>query len=157
MDTLNTPFHMDYADFVAAVPAAAKGLSTIGAAAVDGGLEKDLVELVKLRASQLNGCAYCLQYHLNVGRKLGIPQVKFDLLAAWRDAGIYSAREKAALAWTEALTLIAGHEVSEALSSEVAKEFPGLQMALLTSAVATINAWNRIAGPLRFKPPISAG
>ncbi len=156
MDTLNTSFHMNYADFVAAVPGAAKGLSTIGAAAVEGGLEKDLLELVKLRASQLNGCAFCLQYHLNVGRKLGIPQMKFDLLAAWRDAGIYTPREKAALAWTEALTLIAGHEVSETLSTEVATEFPGLQMALLTSAVATINAWNRIAGPLRFKPPIAA-
>ncbi len=72
----------------------------------DSGLDKALTELIKIRASQINGCAFCVQFHLNLARKAGVPQTKLDLVAVWRDAGVFTAREMAALAWTEALTQV---------------------------------------------------
>jgi len=144
----------DYATFNATATEAVEGLRLLGQAAAKAGIEKDLLELVKLRASQINGCAFCLQLHLTIARKLGVAQVKLDLLAVWRDAGVYSAREQAALAWTEALTLITGHEVDDALFARTQDAFPGDELQHLTTAVAAINAWNRIAGALQFAPPL---
>lgn len=131
-----------------------RALRAIGNAAVEAGLEHDLLELVKLRASQLNGCAFCLQFHLNAARKQGIPAPKLDLLAAWRDAGIYSPREEAALAWTERLTLIAQHHVDDAAFAEARQHFSERELINLTTAIGQINFWNRVAASFRFVPPI---
>lgn len=143
----------DWSSFEHAAPEVVASLAMLGKAVDDSGLEKALSELIKLRASQLNACAFCLQYHLNLARKTDLLPAKIDLVATWREAGIFSERECAALAWTEALTLMAQHPVSDALYAEVSSLFNKQEVAFLTSAIAAINAWNRIAGALQFAPP----
>lgn len=135
-------------------PKVTSALLALGKAVDDSGLDKTLIELIKLRASQLNGCAFCLQLHLNISRKIGVPSAQLDLIAAWRDAGVFTPREMAALAWTEALTLMAGNNVSDAVYAELQGQFSESEIAFLTAAVANINAWNRIAGALHFTPPV---
>jgi AhpD family alkylhydroperoxidase len=143
----------DWPSFEQAAPGVVTALGMLGKAIDDSGLDKQLTELLKLRASQLNGCAFCLQFHLNLARKIGLAQVKIDLVATWRDAGVFCARERAALAWTEALTLMAQQHVADALYAEVQAAFTESEIAFLTAAVGAINAWNRIAGALQFSPP----
>ena len=109
---------------------------------------------MKLRVSQINNCAFCLQIHLNVSRKLGVPQEKLDLVATWHEAGIFSAREGAALAWAEALTHLAGHSVSDEAYEAVRQHFSESELVFLSTAIATINAWNRLGAAFRFAPPI---
>jgi AhpD family alkylhydroperoxidase len=146
---------IDENQYYQTAPEVAAALLALGKAVDDSGLDKTLTELMKLRASQLNGCAYCIQYHLNVARKLGMSSAKLDLVAAWRDAGVFSSREMAALAWTEALTRMAGNAVSDSVYEELEKQFSEPEIAFLTAAIAAINAWNRIAGALGFEPPIA--
>lgn len=147
---------LDYEPFNQLAPAVGAALRALGKAVDDSGLDKALTELVKLRASQLNGCAFCLQFHLNLARTLALAPAKLDLLATWRDAPVYSARERAALAWTEALTLMAGSHVDDAVYEELQRHFCTTEIAFLSAAVANINAWNRIAGALRFTAPVPA-
>jgi AhpD family alkylhydroperoxidase len=135
-------------------PDAYAALTVLSKAVSASGLEPDLIELVKIRASQINGCAFCTQYHLNAARKHGVPAEKLDLLIVWRDAGIFSDREQAAFAWTEKLTLIASNHVSDEDYAPVAAHFAPAELAALTTAIGLINSWNRIAGPLGFPPPI---
>src|SRR5580698_8991301 len=104
---------LDYKAFLEAVPEFATSMAAITHALRNSTLEPELRELVKIRASQLNGCAFCIQYHLNEARKIGVAAPKLDLLPAWRETSIYTAREAAALAFTERITLIAGHPVEE--------------------------------------------
>jgi len=144
----------DWPFFEQTAPKVIAALKLLGQAVDDSGLDKQLTELLKLRASQLNGCAFCLQFHLNLARKLGLAQVKIDLVATWRDAGVFSARERVALAWTEALTLMAQQPVADALYDELRAEFSESEITFLTTTVGAINAWNRIAGALQFTPPI---
>jgi AhpD family alkylhydroperoxidase len=141
-------------EFYKTAAAAVAGITAIGQAVEAAGLEKDLLELLKLRASQINGCAFCVQYHLNVLRKLGVPQEKLDLVAVWREAGIFSARELAAFEWTETLTHVSVREVTDELYARVAAQFPDAQLAHLAVAVGQINLWNRIGVAFRFAPPI---
>ncbi|MDT9001384.1 carboxymuconolactone decarboxylase family protein [Paucibacter sp. APW11] len=144
---------IDRPEFAALTPGVSEALLALGKAINDSGLEKDLLELIKLRASQLNGCAFCLQFHLNVARQLKMPQSKLDLLPVWREAPVFSPREQAALAWTEALcTPAAG--IEDPLYETALAEFGKAQLSYLTAAIANINAWNRIAGALRFLPPL---
>lgn len=152
--TLPANRQYDYRAFEQAAPGVAAALKMLGQAVDESGLDKQLTELLKLRASQLNDCAFCLQFHLNVARKIGLAQHKIDLVATWRDAGVFTARERAALAWTEALTLMAQQPVADALHAELAAEFSASETLFLTATVGAINAWNRIAGALRFPPPI---
>jgi AhpD family alkylhydroperoxidase len=148
--------HIDISQYDQTAPAVVAALLALGKAVDDSGLDKALTELVKLRASQINGCAFCVQYHLNESRKLGMPSAKLDLAAAWRDAGVFSAREQAALAWTEALTLMARGSVPDSVYAELQEQFSAPEIAFLTAAIGTINAWNRIAGALHFAPPVVA-
>ncbi|PRC92135.1 carboxymuconolactone decarboxylase family protein [Solimicrobium silvestre] len=134
-------------------PAVNKALYAMGKAIDDSGLEKELSELIKLRASQINGCAFCVQYHLNVARELRIPQTKLDLIAVWQEAGVFSAREMAAFAWTETLTNIAGNGVSESAYAVVKLQFSDAELPFLTAAVTAINSWNRIAVAFNYAPP----
>jgi len=144
-----------YETFVRDAAPVAAALSAMSKAVDAAGLEKPLTELLKMRASQINGCAFCIQYHLNIAREKAVPRAKLDLVAAWHEAPEYfSERERAALAYTEALSAKLHEGVSDALYEKVAQQFPGEQMAFLTAAVANINAWNRIAVALRFAPPV---
>lgn len=145
---------IDRPEFAQLTPGVSEAMLALGKAINASGLEKDLLELIKLRASQLNGCAFCLQFHLNVARDLGMPTPKLDLLAAWREAPVYSVRERVALAWTEALTLTSEGGASDALYAEVLAEFGPAHLSFLTAAISNINAWNRIAAALRFAPPV---
>src|ERR1700735_4350998 len=97
---------IDWKTFQETVPELATAMAAVTHALKKSGIEPEIRELLKIRASQINGCAFCIQYHLNDARKIGVPAAKLDLLAAWREAGIYSAREQAALAWTESVTLL---------------------------------------------------
>jgi len=108
------------------------------------GLEESLLELVKSRASQINGCAWCLDMHTKDARARGETEQRLYLLAAWREANCYTPRERAALAWTEAVTRIATGEVSDALYSQVRGHFDERALVDLTLAVIAINGWNRM-------------
>jgi len=119
-------------------------------------LGKDLLELVKLRASQINGCAFCLQYHLTLARNAKVPAAKLDLLAAWRDAGIFSPREQAALGWAETLTRLSSTTVNDADYDAIRREFTEREVASLTTAIGVINIWNRISTAFAFAPILPA-
>ncbi|HYP64152.1 MAG TPA: carboxymuconolactone decarboxylase family protein [Acidocella sp.] len=144
---------MSYENFSASQKEVVAALRQMSAAATAQGLEKELVELVKIRISQINGCAFCLQFHLKLARQLGVEERKLGLLAAWRESGAFSAREMAALAYGERLTLL-GHNHLHTEDQTVADaEFSAGEIEHLTIAIATINAWNRIAAALHFSPP----
>ena len=115
-------------------------------------LEKSLLELVKIRASQINGCAYCLHMHTRDARANGESEPRIFLLDAWRDAPIYTDRERAALSWTEALTLIADTHAPDADYDVLKAQFSEEQQVNLTLVITTINAWNRIAIGFRSVP-----
>jgi AhpD family alkylhydroperoxidase len=116
------------------------------------GLEPSLLELVKLRASQINGCAYCLDMHTKDARARGESEQRLYLLDAWRESPFYSERERAALAWTEAVTLVAESRVPDAVYEEVRRHFSDDEVLALTMAVVTINAFNRLNVALRTVP-----
>ena len=146
----------EYEDFKRIAPDAYDLVLALGQVAAKAGLEKQLLELVKLRASQINGCAFCVQHHVLLSERLGIPADKLHLVAVWRDAPIFSARERAALAWTEALTLLPdgfGDEVY----AQAQNEFSETELTYLTSAVASINVWNRFGAAFRWTPPKRPG
>jgi AhpD family alkylhydroperoxidase len=146
---------MELTDFATVAPAARAALTALSKSVDDSGFEKTLTELIKIRASQINGCAFCVQYHLNAARKLTVSPAKLDLVAVWRDASIFTAREKAALAWTEALTHPTPLGINDEDYNNSTEEFSQSELTFLTVTIATINAWNRIAMAYRFTPPIS--
>jgi AhpD family alkylhydroperoxidase len=130
-------------------------LIAMGDAVAHSGLEPELIEFVKIRASQINGCAFCLQMHTADARKLKISEEKLALLVAWRETPVYSERERAALAWTESLTLVASHHgVPDDVYNDAMSAFSEAELAHLTAAVIMINAWNRIAISYRFTPQV---
>ncbi len=118
----------------------------------NSGLEYSLYELVKTRASQINGCAYCLDMHTKDARKAGETEQRLYALSAWRETPFYTERERAALAWTEALTLISGNNVPDSLYEVTSKYFDEGEMVALTMAIIAINGWNRLAISFRTVP-----
>jgi AhpD family alkylhydroperoxidase len=112
---------------------------------IHSGLERSLLELVKMRASQLNGCAYCLDMHTKDARAGGETEQRIYLLSTWQEAPFYTPRERAALAWTEAVTEIAADGVGDAIYESVCAEFNDKEIVDLTMAVIAINGWNRLA------------
>jgi AhpD family alkylhydroperoxidase len=116
------------------------------------GLEKPLLELVKLRASQINGCAYCLDMHTKDARAAGETEQRLYVLSAWREAPFYSDRERAALEWTEAVTLISATHVPDEIYEKVRPYFSPEELLNLTMAVVAINGWNRLAISFRSEP-----
>ncbi|MCP3374365.1 carboxymuconolactone decarboxylase family protein [Bradyrhizobium cajani] len=148
----------EYEDFKRLAPDVYDLVLALGQLAAKAGLDKQLIEIVKLRASQINGCAFCLQHHVLLSERIGVPADKLHLVAVWREAPIFSARERAALAWTEALTLLPGG-VSEEVYAEAKREFSESELTYLTSAVASINVWNRFGAAYRWTPakrPVAA-
>lgn len=148
---LNQP-RVDYQSANRYAPNAFAALAALGKAVDDSGLEKELTELMKVRVSQINGCAFCVQYHLTLARKIGVASLKLDLVAVWRDAGVFSNREMAALAFAEDLTALQGHEPSHQAWSGVLEHFSESEAVFLTIAIGAINNWNRIGAGLGFAP-----
>ncbi len=117
------------------------------------GLEKSLIELVKMRASQINGCAYCLDMHSRDARKAGETEQRLYLLNAWRESPLYSERERAALGWTECLTLVAERGAPDVEYAAVEQQFSPTEIVNLTILVGMINLWNRLAIGMRAQHP----
>lgn len=145
---------LSYNAFAAIAPFAPQSLIAMGRQADECGIDKQILELAKLRVSQINNCAFCLQIHLNVARKIGVPQEKLDLVATWEEAGIFTEKECAALTWAETLTQLAGRRVSDEAHEAVRRHFSEEEVTFLTVSIATINAWNRLGAAFRFAPPI---
>jgi AhpD family alkylhydroperoxidase len=136
-------------DYASVLPAARTAMLGLEKVVHDSALNPRLLELVKIRASQINGCARCLEMHTKDARALGEEQDRLDLVAAWLEAGCFSERERAALAWCEALTLIASTGAPDDVYDAVARNFEPTEVAALTLAITTINAWNRLNVGLR--------
>ena len=115
-------------------------------------VEKPLIEIVKMRASQINGCAYCIDMHSKDARAAGETEQRLYGLDAWRETPFYSDRERAALAWTEAVTLVHQTHVPDDVFEQVRQQFNETEIADLTFVIAAINAWNRLAISLRAVP-----
>ena len=145
---------VDYQTFLKSAPDAYAALLALGKVVGDSGLDTHLTELVKIRVSQINGCAFCIQHHLNVARKSGVESAKLDLVAAWQDAGVFSERESAALAWAESLTAVATQGASDKSYEALREHFTETEVIFLTVAIGTINNWNRIGVALRFSPQL---
>jgi AhpD family alkylhydroperoxidase len=139
-------------DFRSLAPDASDIVVALGQAAAKAGIDRQLLELIKLRASQINGCAFCVQFHILQSESLGIAVDKLNLLVVWREAPQFSARERAALAWTEALTRLT-EGVSDEVYAAARAEFSETELAYLSSAVASINVWNRLGVAYRWTPP----
>src|ERR1700677_1222394 len=142
----------EYKDFMTQAPDAFEIVRALGQVAAKAGIDKQLLELIKLRASQINGCAFCVQFHILQGETLGIPVDKLNLVVVWREAPQFSPRERAALAWTEALTLLT-QGVSDEVYAQARAEFSERELAYLSSAIASINVWNRFGVAYRWTPP----
>jgi AhpD family alkylhydroperoxidase len=138
-------------DYQKVAPEAIRAMYGLGKYLAGCGLEPSLLELVKLRASQLNGCAYCLDMHSKDARVQGESEQRLYTLIAWRETPFFSERERAALAWTEAVTHISGG-VSDALYAEARQHFDEKELTDLTWAIVAINGWNRIAISMRAVP-----
>lgn len=138
-------------NYAKAAPAAMAAMQALDARVEESGLEAVLTHLVRLRASQLNGCAYCVDMHWKDLRALGENEQRLYGLVVWRECPWYTARERAALAWTEAVTLVQGG-VPDATYEEVRQHFTEAELAELTFAIAAINAWNRLSVAARGEP-----
>ena len=115
------------------------------------GLEASLVELVKMRASQINGCAFCLDMHSRDAREAGETEQRLHLLNAWRESSLYSPRERAALAWTESLTAISETHAPDPVFNDIRQCFTDEELTNLTLLICQINSWNRIAIGFRYQ------
>ena len=145
-------------DFRSVFPAAIDAMAGLENAVRTSTLEPELLELVKLRASQLNGCGYCVDMHTKDATAIDVDPQRLHLTVAWREAPCYSERERAALAWCEALTLLPGSDVPDDLYDDVRSQFSDAEVVALTLGVVAINGWNRFAVGLRspvgsYQPP----
>ncbi|GAA3849730.1 carboxymuconolactone decarboxylase family protein [[Pseudomonas] carboxydohydrogena] len=134
-------------------PDAIKAMMALEAAIKASTLEPALIELVKMRASQINGCAFCLHMHSTDARKGGETEMRLYLLSAWHESSLYTPRERAALAWTDALTLISETGAPDEDWDEVKAHFSEAEQVNLTLLIGAINAWNRFAIGLRMQHP----
>jgi AhpD family alkylhydroperoxidase len=138
-------------DYAKAAPGAARAMVSLQSYVNESGLEVSLLELVKTRASQINHCAYCIDMHTKDARGNGESEQRLYGLSAWQEAPYYTERERAALAWTEALTLIAAKPVSDELFEQAQQHFSEAELMNLTMAIIAINGWNRIAISFRME------
>ena len=134
-----------------AAPDGVENISKLESYIRKSGLEHDLIELVKLRASQINGCAYCIDMHAKDARTNGESEQRLYSVSAWREAPFYSARERAALAWAEAVTLISKDQMPDEIYNHAREHFSEKELVDLTLAVIAINSWNRLA--ISFRTP----
>ncbi|WP_210639681.1 carboxymuconolactone decarboxylase family protein [Pseudomonas sp. Tri1] len=139
-------------DFYTASPDAFKAMLALETAVSKLGLEKSLLELVKLRSSQINGCAFCIDMHTADARKDGETERRLYAVTAWREAPFFTGRERAALAWTEALTCLSDTHAPDADYALLSEHFSPKEMVDLTVAINAINGWNRLAVGFRKMP-----
>jgi AhpD family alkylhydroperoxidase len=139
-------------DFYKASPAAAKAMIALESAVTQLGLDPGLLDLIKLRASQINGCAYCVDMHSADARKKGETERRLYSLSVWRESPFYTDRERAALAWTESLTLISHTGAPDSDYEWVSSQFDEEERVKLTVAINAINSWNRLAIGFRSVP-----
>jgi AhpD family alkylhydroperoxidase len=139
-------------NYFATAPRLLQSMVSLEKAVASSGLEHSLIELVKTRASQINGCAFCIDMHTRDARKAGESEARLYLLNAWREAPHYTPRERAALAWTEALTLVASTHAPDHDYDALRPHFTDEEIVKLSLLVATINAWNRLAIGFRSLP-----
>jgi AhpD family alkylhydroperoxidase len=139
-------------DYAALAPGALKVLQGVEQYVRQSGLERSLLHLVKLRASYMNGCAYCVDMHTKEARAAGEGEQRLYAVAVWRETPFFTQRERTGLAWTEAVTAIGDHGVSEALHAAALQQFTELELVNLTMAVIAINSWNRLA--TTFRPEV---
>jgi len=137
-----------------AAPDAMRAVQRVESYIQQCGLEKSLIELVKMRASQINGCAYCIHMHTSEARARGETEERLYLLDAWHESPLYNERERAALAWTEAVTLVSETHVPDGVYDQARQHFSETELVKLTLCVAAINAWNRMAISFRSVHPI---
>lgn len=142
-------------------PEAQKAMAALEKYLAECGLDQGLIHLLKMRASQINGCAFCIDMHSKDARALGETEQRLYELDAWRETPFYTDRERAALAWTEAVTLVSQTHVPDSIYEEVRKHFSEKEIVDLTFVVSTINAWNRLAIAMRavpghYRPTVSA-
>ncbi len=137
----------------AAAPEMIAAMTAFENAVVSSGLEHSLIELVKTRASQINGCAFCLHMHTRDARAAGESEERLHLLAAWWESSLFTPREKAALTWTESLTLIAQTRAPDADYTIMREEFDEAEAVKLTMLIGAINVWNRLAVGFRSQHP----
>jgi AhpD family alkylhydroperoxidase len=137
-------------DYRQVAPKAVQAMRELEAYVKSTGLEPSLLELVKIRASQLNGCAYCIDLHTRNARAAGEAERRIYALSAWRETPFFSARERAALAWAEAVTLLAESRVPDDVYEEARRHFTERELVDLTMAVVAINGWNRLAVAFRL-------
>jgi AhpD family alkylhydroperoxidase len=147
---------LDYAKLQSLIAPTTAALISISTAVKNSGLDPKLVELVKIRASQINGCAFCLNMHVVEARDGGETDARMHVLAAWHESPYFTSRERAALAWTEALTRIEQSHVPDEVFAEASGQFDENELAQLTSAIVAINSWNRIAVAYRFLHPMKS-
>ncbi len=139
-------------DYGKAAPAGARAMYGLEKYVRECGLEHSLLELVKTRVSQINGCAYCIDMHTKDARAAGETEQRLYALNAWRETPFYTDRERAALAWAEAVTLVSENQVPDDVFEEVRQHFSEAELVNLTLAVVTINGWNRLAISFRAVP-----
>lgn len=139
-----------------ASPAAYKALLGLEHFVQTCDLEKPLIELVKTRASQINGCAFCLHMHTSDARAAGETEERLYLLDAWRESPLYTDRERAALAWTDAVTLVSQTRVPDSVFQEARKHFSEKELVDLTVVLGAINSWNRLAISFHILHPVKA-
>ncbi len=139
--------------FHTASPEAVQAMLALSAYVADCGIEHSLAELVKIRASQINGCANCLHMHTADARKAGESEERIYLLSAWRESLLYTPRERAALAWTEALTKLSETQAPDADYAALAAQFSPKEQVDLTVIINVINSWNRLAVGFRTVHP----
>ena len=131
-------------DYSKVAPGALRAMFGLESFVRGSGLEESLLNLIRMRTSQINGCAYCLDMHSKDARALGETEQRLYLLNAWHEAPFYTDRERAALAWTEALTLVTEDHVPDEVFSEVRPHFTDEELASLSLAIVSINGWNRL-------------
>ncbi len=141
-------------DLSKVTPEAMKAMLALEAYVRGCGLEPKLIELVKTRASQINGCAYCLDMHTRDARALGETEQRLYVLPAWRESPLYTDRERAALAWTEALTLIAETHAPDDVYEAARAQFSETELVNLSMLIVAINGWNRLAIGFRRPHPV---
>lgn len=135
-----------------ASPEAYKAMLGLEQALEKSGLELSLLELVRLRASQLNQCAFCVNMHASDARQAGETEQRLQCLSVWRETSFFTPRERAALAWTESLTLLAERGAPQAQFEALGEHFTAKEMVDLTLAISTINAWNRFGVGFALQP-----
>lgn len=143
-------------DAYKAAPAAMKAVLALESYVQKCGLEPSLIDLVKLRASQINGCAYCVHMHSRDARAKGESEDRLQLLTAWHESPLYTDRERAALAWTDALTRLSKTHAPDDVYAELLPHFSEEEIVKLTTLIGTINLWNRFGVGFRFVHPVES-